>query len=155
VKNTLQATILDADWETLRLILPRINGPPNNANENMGAIVALLEDQRDAKRAAELAGECLLSDWMCVMTVWDRYLLTHYPSETGEFVEYLLAIDYQKYYETIPNQAPTGAQNVEFSAFSLKSLKATIGKLDQFLALVPPQALEDASSQMEIVNSGF
>ena len=77
------------------------------------------------------------------------------PSETGEFVEYLLAIDYQKYYETIPNQAPTGAQNVEFSAFSLKSLKATIGKLDQFLALVPPQALEDARSQMEIVNSGF
>jgi hypothetical protein len=59
----LQATIADADWETLRLILPRINGPPNNANENMGAIVALLEDQRDAKHAAELAGECLSLDW--------------------------------------------------------------------------------------------
>lgn len=126
--QSLQATVADADWETLRLILPRINGPPNNANENMGAIVALLEDSRDAKRAAELA---------------------------GEFVEYLLAIDYQKYFETIPNQAPTGAQNIEFSKFSTKSLKAAIFKLDDFLSLIPPQDLQDATAQMENGNIGL
>jgi hypothetical protein len=51
--------IADADWATLRNVLPRISGNPNNAKENMDAVVALLEDGRAADRASMLTSEFL------------------------------------------------------------------------------------------------
>jgi hypothetical protein len=53
----------------VRIILPRVTGPPNNAQENMGAVVALIEDSRTAAEAQRLS---------------------------GEFFEYLDSIDYNK-----------------------------------------------------------
>ena len=42
---------------TLRIVLPRVLGTPNNARANMDSIVALFEDSRTAEKAEKLANE--------------------------------------------------------------------------------------------------
>ncbi len=68
---------------TLRAILPRVFGVPNNARENLDNVVALL-DTKTAERASTLA---------------------------NEFFEYLDSIDYNKYFDAMPRGALTGLSN--------------------------------------------
>ena len=42
---------------TLRIVLPRVLGTPNNARANMDNIVALFDDSRTAEKAEKLANE--------------------------------------------------------------------------------------------------
>ena len=49
--------IADADWSTLRIVLPRVLGVPNNAKANMDNIVALFDDSKTAEKAEKLASE--------------------------------------------------------------------------------------------------
>ena len=49
--------IADADFRTLRIVLPRVLGTPNDAKQNMDSVVALIEDARTAEKAEKLANE--------------------------------------------------------------------------------------------------
>ena len=42
---------------TLRIVLPRVLGVPNNARSNMDNIVALFDDSRTAEKAEKLVNE--------------------------------------------------------------------------------------------------
>ncbi|GAX84747.1 hypothetical protein CEUSTIGMA_g12169.t1 [Chlamydomonas eustigma] len=115
--------IQDADWSTLRILLPRVTGPPNNARSNLDNVIALLDDTRTAEKATKLA---------------------------AEFFEYLDSIDFNKYYDAMPSVTLTGAQNAQYAEFSGKALVVALQKLDSFLALLPSQAKADAITQMPV-----
>lgn len=52
-----KAIIEEADWGQLRLVVSRIEGRPNDARENLGNVVAVIDDLRTAERARLLAAE--------------------------------------------------------------------------------------------------
>eukprot|EP00775_Hariotina_reticulata_P003889 gene3890-4144_t len=94
------ATLIeDAQWDSLRIILPRIRGNPTNAESALSSAIALL-DAPTAAKAEPLA---------------------------GEFLEYLDAMDYNKYFDAMPTR---------------------VGKLKSFLALMPLKDLEEAKQQV-------
>lgn len=113
--------IEDAQWDSLRLILPRILGSPTNAEAALFDVIALL-DAPTAAKAEPLA---------------------------AEFLEYLDAMDYNKYFDAMPTGTISGAQNAEFVKFSGAALKAAQGRLAAFLSLVPPEALQAARQQVD------
>lgn len=59
------------------------------------------------------------------------------------------SLDYNKYYDAMPTRTLTAAQNGAFVQFSSGALKAAQGKLAEFLALLPREAIETARQQME------
>eukprot|EP00882_Tetradesmus_deserticola_P012204 GHRQ01012931.1.p1 GENE.GHRQ01012931.1~~GHRQ01012931.1.p1 ORF type:complete len:324 (+),score=136.12 GHRQ01012931.1:257-1228(+) len=111
--------IEDGQWDNLRLVLPRIRGSPTNAESALYDVVALL-DAPAAAKAEPLA---------------------------ADFLEFLDAMDYNKYYDAMPTRTISGTENAEFVKFSSAALKAAQGKLAAFLALVPPQDLAAARQQ--------
>ncbi|KAF6246425.1 hypothetical protein COO60DRAFT_1204479 [Scenedesmus sp. NREL 46B-D3] len=113
--------IEDAQWDNLRLILPRIRSSPTNAESALYDVVALL-DAPVAAKAEPLA---------------------------AEFLEYLDAMDYNKYFDAMPTRTISGTENAEFVKFSSAALKAAQGKLAAFLALVPPQDMAAARQQAD------
>eukprot|EP00798_Chlamydomonas_sp_ICE-L_P024700 gene24700-10335_t len=116
--------IEEAEWQRLRQVLARISGNPNNVRSNLDSVIALIDNSRTRDQAKTLA---------------------------SEFVEYLDAMDYQKYFDAIPSrQAIAPDQNMKFVAFSGKACKAALEKLNGFLGLVPSDAIADAKSQMAI-----
>eukprot|EP00879_Flechtneria_rotunda_P006602 GHRR01006937.1.p1 GENE.GHRR01006937.1~~GHRR01006937.1.p1 ORF type:complete len:235 (+),score=74.24 GHRR01006937.1:1077-1781(+) len=115
------ALIEGAQWDSLRIILPRIKGNPTNAESAVFDIVALL-DADTAAKAEPLA---------------------------ADFLEYLDTLDYNKYFDAMPTKQITGIQNAEYVRFSNSALKAAQGKLAAFLALMPPSELKAAKQQVQ------
>ncbi|PNW85057.1 hypothetical protein CHLRE_03g169900v5 [Chlamydomonas reinhardtii] len=117
-----KSIIEDADWEQLRGALARIEGPPNNIRATLDAIIALIPDSRTAARVTELS---------------------------ADLYEYLKSLDYQQYFDSpLRAKANTGAQNAQYASFSLQSLQAAQGKLNELLTLVPKDQLQLARDQM-------
>jgi hypothetical protein len=54
--------------------------------------------------------------------------------------------DYSAYFDS--RAAPTGAQNVEFAAFSLRAVKAAEARLADFLALMPADDVDAARANV-------
>ncbi len=69
--------VQDANWNDLRLILPRIKGPPGSVRDNMLSVIALMPDGPAAAKMEDLV---------------------------GEFVDSFDGIDYAKYYDTMPGR---------------------------------------------------
>lgn len=112
--------IEDAQWDSLRLILPRIKGSPTNAESALFDVIALL-DASAASKAEPLA---------------------------AEFLEYLDYMDYNKYFDAMPTRKVSGAENAEFVSFSGKALKSAQARLRSFLALLPSDQLQAAQQQV-------
>lgn len=114
--------IADGDFSTLRSVLSRIKGDPNDAKANLEAAVAWIDDAKTATKA----------------------------QETGfAFIEFLEQMDYNGYYDSMPRQALTGSQVAQFAAFSAKALASAKTKLAAFLALMPEEQLEAARLQLQ------
>lgn len=111
----------NAQWSDLRVVLRLILGPPNEVRSNLDAAIGCLEDPRSAEKAAQVA---------------------------AELVEYLQQIDYNKYFDAVPQAEITGSQQAEFVKFSSNSLLAAQKKLKEFLALMPYDQLGAAKQQV-------
>ncbi|EFJ42976.1 hypothetical protein VOLCADRAFT_83434 [Volvox carteri f. nagariensis] len=118
-----RAIIEDADWDQLRQALSRIEGPPNNVRQNLDNIIALIPEAKTATRVQELS---------------------------ADLYEYLRSLDYQQYFDAIPQKAISGAQNAQYAQFSLSALKAAQGKLGELLLLVPRDQLDLARDQLAV-----
>lgn len=114
----IQELVDNADWDTLRLILPRITGPPGDAKANLFDAIALLDDRSVVARAEDVA---------------------------GDFLECVQNIDSpRKYFDAMPTRQISGAQNAEFVRFSSGALGRARSKLAEFLALMPRDAVATA-----------
>eukprot|EP00877_Chromochloris_zofingiensis_P008227 jgi/Chrzof1/3658/Cz13g04020.t1 len=69
--------IENAQWDNLRLILPRIKGSPGNIEENLYNAVSLIQDGKAAAKAEALV---------------------------GDIMEYLDKVDYNKYFDAMPSR---------------------------------------------------
>ncbi len=58
------------------------------------------------------------------------------------------SLDYQQYFDAMPQRAISGAQNAQYAQFSLGALQAAQTKLSELLALVPKDQLQLAREQM-------
>lgn len=63
-----------------------------------------------------------------------------------EIYEYVDQTDYSRYFENLGE--PNAMQQMEFLKFGLQSAKAARKKVDEFLALIPSEALDAAASQL-------
>lgn len=114
----LRGAVDDADWDTLRLVLPRIVGPPGDAKAALYDAIALLDDRSVIARAEDIAADA---------------------------VDALANIDApRKYFDAMPTVKISGAQNAEFVRFAGSALKRADGRIADFLALMPREALEAA-----------
>lgn len=119
---TLKGPVEDADWNTLRLTLPAIVGPPGNAKQALYDAIALLDDRATAARAEDVA---------------------------ADVVDALANIDApRKYFDAMPRVAASGAQNAEFVRFAGAALRRADARIGDFLALMPRDALEAARRQV-------
>ncbi|GIL72878.1 hypothetical protein Vretimale_4549 [Volvox reticuliferus] len=117
-------TIIEvADWDQLRQALSRIEGPPNNVRQNLDNVIALIPEAKTASRAQELS---------------------------ADLYEYLRSLDYQRYFDAIPQKVISGAQNAQYAQFSLSSLQAAQVKLTELLSLVPKDQLQLARDQLAV-----
>lgn len=57
-------------------------------------------------------------------------------------------LDYNQYFDAIPQRSISGAQNAQYAAFSSGALKAAQGKLTELLAVVPAEDLATARAQL-------
>jgi len=110
-----EAVVADADWSGLSSLRAAMLGYPNDARESLRCATAALGDARLQERAKALAASVL---------------------------EYIDQADPAAYFDS--RAAPTGAQNAEFAAFSLRAVKAAGVALTAFLALMPAEDLEAA-----------
>ncbi|KAG0587756.1 hypothetical protein KC19_2G188900 [Ceratodon purpureus] len=62
-----------------------------------------------------------------------------------EIYEYVDQADYSRYFENLGE--PNAVQQMEFLKFGLQSIKAARKKVDEFLTLIPSEALDAAASQ--------
>jgi len=62
---------------------------------------------------------------------------------------FLLCRDYNNVYDAMPGVPITGAQNAEYVRFSRSSLASARKKLEEFLSLMPADAMAQARSQIE------
>ena len=110
-----EEVVSDADWRGLSSLRASVLGSPNDAHEALRCATAALRDARQQERAKALA---------------------------ASFLEYLDQADPLAYFDS--RTPPTGAQNAEFAAFSLRAVKAAEVALADFLALFPAEDLEAA-----------
>lgn len=116
--------IPDGNYEQLGSLLSRIEGPPNNVQENLKAAAASLPDGRLAEKADFVA---------------------------RDVYEYLKGIDYQTYFESVGGSGRMsngGQQAKEMFEYSENSAKAAQKKLEEFLSLMPADQLEAAKQQV-------
>ena len=113
----------DGDYERLRQLLARIEGPPNNIQQNLKAAVACLEDAKVAEKA---------------------------DSVGREVYEYIKGIDYQTYYESLGgSMGSRGGQALkEMFEYSTNSASAAQRKLEEFFNLMPQEQYEAAMQQV-------
>ena len=113
------AVASEGEYDQMSRLLARIEGPPNNVQQNLKAAPAALAavDGRLAQRA---------------------------DSVGRDVYEYLKGIDFQTYFESRVGASMSGEQSKEFFEYSTSSAKAAAGKLDEFLRLMPEDQLEAA-----------
>ncbi len=111
----------NGEYEQLRSLLSRIEGPPNNVQENLKAAAASLSDSKLVEKADTVA---------------------------RDVYEYLKGVDYQTYYESISMTSPGGKEMKEMFEYSSNSAIAAKGKLAEFLSLMPAEDLEAAKQQV-------
>lgn len=116
-----KAIVEDADWDQLRQALGRIEGPPNNLRQTLDSIIALTPDAKTATKVQGLA---------------------------SDLYGYVRDLDYNQYFDAIPQRSISGAQNAQYAAFSSGALKAAQGKLTELLAVVPAEDLATARAQL-------
>jgi hypothetical protein len=111
------AVATEGDYDRLNRLLARIEGPPNNVQQNLKSASAALAatDGRLAQQADEVG---------------------------RDVYEYLKGVDYQTYFESRIGSG--GDQTKEFFDYSTSSAKAAATKLDEFLRLMPDDQLEAA-----------
>jgi hypothetical protein len=69
--------------------------------------------------------------------------------QVGEFLDFIDSMDYNKYFDSMSNKAPTGTQQAEFVKFSLQAAKAAELKLGSFLSLLPAADVAAARQQVQ------
>lgn len=108
----------EGDYEQMSRLLSQIEGPPNNVQQNLKSASASLasSDGRLAQRADALG---------------------------RDVYEYLKGVDYQTYFESRVGRGG-GEREREFFEYSTSSAKAAVGKLEEFLRLMPEDQLEAA-----------
>lgn len=111
-------TLPDGDYQKLRALLSRIEGAPNNVQENLKSAVASIADTGIAGKVDLIAR--------------DAY-------------EYVKGIDYQTYYDS---RSMEGQQLKEMFDFSSNSAKAAQRKLEEFLSLMPEDEVMAARQQV-------
>lgn len=124
ILNEIVRIIPDGNYEQLGSLLSRIEGPPNNVQENLKAAASSLPDGKSAERADFVA---------------------------RDVYEYLKGIDYQTYYESVGGSGRMsngGQQAKEMFEYSENSAKAAQRKLDEFLSLMPEDQLDAAKQQL-------
>jgi len=111
------AVATEGDYDRMSRLLARIEGPPNNVQQNLKSASAALAatDGRLAQRADTVG---------------------------RDVYEYLKGVDYQTYFESRIGSG--GDQTKEFFEYSTSSAKAAAVKLDEFLGLMPDDQLEAA-----------
>ncbi|CAG9461803.1 unnamed protein product [Pedinophyceae sp. YPF-701] len=115
----MKPLVENAEWSDVSLAVKRVIGAPNNARENLSSAARYLDGPQKT-RAVDL---------------------------TSSFMEYVQAIDYNKYYDTVTT--PKGGEEAQkFVSFSLKSLSASQTKLAEFLALFPKDQVKLARDQL-------
>lgn len=67
----------------------------------------------------------------------------------GEFIEYVTSMDYNSYFDAMPTQSISGAQQAEFVSFSSNAQKAAAQRLKQILQLMPDEQMQAARSSLE------
>jgi A/G-specific adenine glycosylase len=113
--------VQEAQWDDLRFVLERIQGPPNNIRDNLFSAAAALPDGSKRDKAKTLAADIL---------------------------EYVAQIDFNKYFDTQASRSGLGGRrNQEFVDFSASSVKATQAKLAEFLRLFPAEDVQAARDQ--------
>lgn len=66
-----------------------------------------------------------------------------------DIIEYLDGIDYNKYYDAMGRPGSRGGdKEKQFSDFSVRAVDAAQGKLKEFFALMPRDAMEAAKEQL-------
>eukprot|EP00199_Chlamydomonas_sp_CCMP681_P002529 CAMPEP_0119102650 /NCGR_PEP_ID=MMETSP1180-20130426/1324_1 /TAXON_ID=3052 ORGANISM="Chlamydomonas cf sp, Strain CCMP681" /NCGR_SAMPLE_ID=MMETSP1180 /ASSEMBLY_ACC=CAM_ASM_000741 /LENGTH=323 /DNA_ID=CAMNT_0007086971 /DNA_START=13 /DNA_END=984 /DNA_ORIENTATION=+ len=117
--------IENADWVQLRQVLTRVQGTPNDLLSNLENVANLLSDvggaQSPQSRAQQLA------------------------REINEYIDSMDSI--KKYYDSMPTRVITAAENAGFVSFSTQALKAAQQRLNQFLAIIPGDAMQAAVQQ--------
>lgn len=115
------SVVQDAQWDDLRFILTRIQGPPNNIRDNLYSAAAALQGGGTRDKAKTLASDIL---------------------------EYVAQIDFDKYFDAQGRGGGLGGKrNQEFVDFSASSVKATQTKLAEFLRLFPADDVQAARQQ--------
>mmetsp|Transcript_12340 Transcript_12340/g.40550 ORF Transcript_12340/g.40550 Transcript_12340/m.40550 type:complete len:331 (-) Transcript_12340:1109-2101(-) len=113
-----ETVVADANWAQLAPLLRGVE-EANEAKKNLMSAAASLPSPQRQDQARALA---------------------------SEFLEYVQQADYKKYFDQ--KSTPTGTQQAEFAAFSLRSIKAAEGKLAAFLKLMPADDVQAARSQL-------
>jgi hypothetical protein len=124
ILKEIVTVIPDGKYEQLGSLLSRIEGPPNNVQENLKAAAASLPDGKLAEKADFVA---------------------------RDVYEYLKGIDYQTYFESVGGSGRMsngGQQAKEMFEYSENSAKAAQKKLDEFLSLMPEDQLDAATQQL-------
>jgi len=116
----LEEDVENVRWEDAKNLLERLLGPPNNIKSNLLLAAGYLEDRKAYRRADALARDT---------------------------VEYLEEVDYMKYFDS--RVVPAGKQEKEFVEFSKKCIRAASSKLDEFLSLMPTDAVEAATASIQ------
>lgn len=114
--------IPNGDYEALRTVLSRIEGSPNNVQDNLRSAAASLSGSRAAETADYVA---------------------------RDVYEYIKGIDYQTYYDSVGGAMGVrgGSGQKELFDYSQQSAAAARKKLDEFLALMPRDQVEAAQQQ--------
>jgi hypothetical protein len=121
-----EAVVADANWAGLASLRGQILGSPNDARDALRNASAALAEPRKQEAAKALS---------------------------IAFLEYVSQADYTAYFDS--RAPPTGAQNAEFAAFSLRAVKAAEARLADFLALMPADELDAARTQLASYTSAF
>ena len=116
--------IPNGEYTQLQALLSRIEGAPNNVQDNLRSAAASLPDAKAAEAADQVA---------------------------RDVYEYVKGIDYQTYYESVGggmgSKSRGGSREKELFEYSLQSAEAAAVKLKEFLALMPRDQVEAAELQ--------
>lgn len=119
----VEQLVPEGDLLSLKSLLSRILGEPNNLQRNLRDAASTLPGTRESEQASAVA---------------------------REVYEYVLQIDYDQYFESLAGARKDGRAQQQYYDFSLNSCRAAQIKLRDFLALMPADQREAAASQLDI-----
>lgn len=116
-----RVAIDNAEWAAVQGAVRSIKGSPTLARENLDNAAAFLEDGKTYERAKQLE---------------------------SEFLEYLEAVDYSKYFDSLEKAPPKGGRaEAEFVKFSGQACDLALERLASFLSLMDADQMEAARNQ--------